>query len=88
MNCLIVDGTVAVIHLGPYRLEPVSLASCDHVIAALDFSNGNELDDLWQLLPPSRNTEWSLYSIRDKLYLLEESAGHFKMEQVFLLLFS
>jgi hypothetical protein len=35
VNSLIVDGTVAVVHLGPYRLEPVSLAACDHTIAAL-----------------------------------------------------
>ena len=46
-----------------------------------DFSNSNMLDDLWQLLPPTRHTDWSLFNVRDKLYLLEESAGYFKMEQ-------
>jgi hypothetical protein len=58
------------------------MASCDHAIVALDFSSSNVLDDLWQLLPPSKLTEWTLFSVRDKLYLLEESAGYFKMEQV------
>lgn len=82
VNSLIVDGTIAVIHFGPYRLEPVSSASCDHAVVALDFSSSHMIDDLWQLLPASRLTEWSLYSIRDKLYLLEESAGYFKMDQV------
>ena len=83
VNCLIVDGTVAVVHLGPYRLEPVSMASCDHAIVALDFANGNQLEDLWQLIPTSRNVEWSLFNIKDKLFRLDESAGHFKMEQVY-----
>ena len=73
---------MAVIHLGPYRLEPVSLASCDHAIVALDFSHGNQLEDLWQILPQSKNTDWSLFNVKDKLYRLDESASYFKMEQV------